>query len=48
MRSKHVKTLEKIFEDPVRADILWSDIKSLLLTLGAEMSEGRGSRMGLP
>ena len=23
MRSKHVKTLEKIFEDPVRTDIHW-------------------------
>lgn len=45
MKSKHRKTLQTIFEDPIRANILWSDIESLLGTLGAEISEGRGSRV---
>jgi hypothetical protein len=45
MQSKHQKTLQAIFEDPVRANILWADIESLLSVLGAEISEGRGSRV---
>jgi len=42
---KHRATLEAIFADPVRANINWSDIESLLVSLGAELSEGRGSRV---
>ena len=42
---KHKKTYEAIFEDPVLSSILWSDIEALLLALGAELSEGRGSRV---
>ena len=45
MRTKHKKTLILIFEDPVRPDIPWSNIESLLVTLGAEIVEGRGSRV---
>ncbi len=45
MKSKHQKTLQAIFEDPIRANILWADIESLLISLGAEISEGRGSRV---
>ncbi|EHJ10511.1 HicA protein [Crocosphaera watsonii WH 0003] len=29
----------------MRSDISWKDIESLLLALGAEISEGRGSRV---
>ena len=43
--SKHKKTLRAIFEDPVRSNVLWSDIEKLLIALGAEISEGRGSRI---
>ena len=43
--SRHRKTYEAIFKDPVLSSILWSDIKALLLALGAELSEGRGSRV---
>jgi hypothetical protein len=42
--SKHQKTLEAIFEKPERANILWSDIEALFLALGAEITEGSGSR----
>ena len=45
MKSKHYKTLTAIFEDPVRANIPWSDIENLLKSLGAEICEGRGSRV---
>jgi hypothetical protein len=43
--SKHKKTLKAIFDDPVRSDITWSKIESLLVALDAEISEGRGSRI---
>ena len=45
MDSKHHKTMESIFEKPERAIIAWKDIESLLVSLGAEISEGRGSRI---
>ena len=44
MDSKHRKTLEAIFEKPERANILWRDIEALLVALGAEITEGNGSR----
>lgn len=45
MNTKHRKTLAAIFAQPVRSDILWSDIESLFVALGAEVSEGAGSRV---
>lgn len=45
LRASHRKTLQAVFEDPVRANIVWKDIESLLLACGAELSEGRGSRI---
>jgi len=42
--SKHQKTLEAIFERPERANIPWRDIEALLLALGAEITDGNGSR----
>ncbi|HXW53399.1 MAG TPA: type II toxin-antitoxin system HicA family toxin [Myxococcota bacterium] len=42
---KHQKTLHAIFEKPVRADVPWKDIESLLKAVGAEISEGKGSRV---
>jgi HicA toxin of bacterial toxin-antitoxin, len=45
MYSKHQRLWDAIFTDPVRADVRWSDIESLLRALGAEISEGRGSRV---
>ncbi len=37
MNSKQQKTLVSIFTDPVKANIPWVDIESLLISLGAEM-----------
>lgn len=45
MNSKHRKTLAAIFADPVLSSILWTDIESLFVACGAEISEGRGSRV---
>ena len=45
MNKKQRKSLEDLFADPLRANILWSDIEALLEALGAEITEGRGSRV---
>ncbi|MCF7974917.1 MAG: type II toxin-antitoxin system HicA family toxin [Phycisphaerae bacterium] len=45
MNRKQQKTLRWIFERPERSDIPWTDIESLFRALGAEISEGRGSRV---
>ncbi len=45
MRRKHEETLAAIFRDPVSGSIKWRDIEALLIGLGAEMSEGSGSRV---
>ncbi len=45
MDSKHRKTLEAIFEKPERANIAWRDIETLFVALGAEITEGNGSRV---
>lgn len=45
MNRKQQKTLEAVFEEPVRANIAWTDIEALFLVLGAEVSEGSGSRV---
>ena len=45
MQDKHRKTLEAIFEVPERANISWRDVEALFVALGAEVSEGRGSRV---
>ncbi|HIE56099.1 MAG TPA: type II toxin-antitoxin system HicA family toxin [Chromatiaceae bacterium] len=45
MQRKHRRTLEAVFDQPDRSNIPWRDIESLFITLGAELSEGRGSRV---
>ena len=45
LSKKHQKTLNSIFENPIRSDVLWKDIENLLIALNAEISEGRGSRV---
>ena len=45
MNSKNRKTLTSIFKEPISPDIDWADIESLFNALGAEVSEGRGSRV---
>lgn len=45
LSSKLARTLAAIFENPVRADIRWADIDTLLRALGAEIEQGSGSRV---
>jgi hypothetical protein len=45
LSSKHARVLAAIFAKPVRAGTRWSDIEALFLALGAEVSEGAGSRV---
>ena len=45
MNSKHLKTLKLIFEIPVKSNIPWKDIESLLTSLASLKEEGNGSRV---
>ena len=45
MNSKQKRTLVLVFKDPVSASIVWRDIESLLVSVGAEVIEGNGSRV---
>ena len=45
MNARQRRTLERVFEQPLRSDVPWADIESLLVALGAEVSEGAGSRV---
>ena len=45
LSSKHRRTLQAIFDNPVRSDVEWKKIESLFFALGSELSEGRGSRI---
>ncbi len=37
--------MEMVFRNPIQANILWADIEGLLVALGAELSNGSGSRL---
>jgi hypothetical protein len=43
--NRHVKTLSDIFKTPPLSNVLWADCEKLLRSLGAEFSEGEGSRV---
>ena len=45
MNKRHLRTLEAIFDEPVRSDVEWKAIEKLLQALGAEISQGSGSRV---
>jgi hypothetical protein len=45
MNRKNQRTLGRIIEKPERSDVPWKDIESLIVALGGEISEGRGSRV---
>jgi HicA toxin of bacterial toxin-antitoxin, len=45
LSARNARTLRSIFEDPVRSDMAWADIETLFIALGAELREGRGSRV---
>jgi len=45
VNKKQRQTLAKLFENPERSDIPWDDIESLFGALGAQISQGKGSRI---
>ena len=45
VNSKQRRTLKKVFDNPVRADVEWKDIESLIIALGGKIKEARGSRV---
>lgn len=45
MNSRQQKIYEEIFKEPVQSNIEWKDIENLLIALGAEITEGNGSRV---
>jgi hypothetical protein len=45
LSKKHQQTLDRIFRDPIRSDIVWKDIEKLLIALGADITKGKGSRV---
>ena len=45
MSKKHERVLEAIFKLPVQSNVVWKDCEKLLVALGAEISEGEGSRV---
>ena len=47
MNKKNQRTLSSVKERPERSDIPWRDIERLIIALGGEVTEGRGSRVRL-
>jgi len=47
MNKRSKKILALIFHRPVSGNIKWSDVESLFIELGAEISEREGSRVGV-
>lgn len=45
MNKKHLKTWGSLWHNPVLSGIAWTDIEAMLLAIGAEISEGNGSRV---
>lgn len=45
LSAKHRKTLDSVFDVPVRSNIEWADIEAMLRAVGADITEGRGSRI---
>lgn len=45
MKAKHRRTLEAIFATPTRAGIVFTEIEALVIAIGGEVREGKGSRV---
>jgi hypothetical protein len=45
LKNRQRHTLAETFKNPIPASIKWADIEALLNALGAEISEGHGSRV---
>ena len=45
MNSKHQKTLQFIYSEPVSGNIEWRRIEALFIAVGCQIIEGNGSRI---
>jgi hypothetical protein len=45
MNAAHRKTLDTVYRVPVPANLEWRRIEALFIALGAQVIEGRGSRV---
>ena len=45
MNAKHRRTLMAIYADPVPKQLEWKAMEALFIAVGAEVIEGRGSRV---
>jgi hypothetical protein len=45
MHNRHRATLQAIFAEPATANLEWAAIEALLVALGADVTEGNGSRV---
>ncbi len=45
LNSRQKRILDNIFKEPIKSDVLWKDIENILVALGAEITEGSGSRI---
>lgn len=45
MSTRHRRTLEAVFRDPVSATLVWADVERMLVHYGAEIRESSGSRI---
>jgi hypothetical protein len=47
MSTRHRRTLEAVFRDPVSATIVWDDVERMLVHYGAVIRERSGSRIAV-
>lgn len=45
LNNKQYRTLKAVLTGPISANLVWADIENLFQALGANVSEGRGSRV---
>ena len=45
LSTKNRRTLKSVFDDPARPDVPWADVERLFAALGAEVTQGNGSRV---
>ncbi|MCG9889802.1 MAG: type II toxin-antitoxin system HicA family toxin, partial [Thermosynechococcaceae cyanobacterium MS004] len=45
MNKKQRNTYSALFAEPIRRNILWNDVVSLVLALGGQVLQGDGSRV---
>ena len=45
MNNKQIKTIKDNYSNPIKSDISWNEVESLFRSVGANISEGNGSRI---